>query len=129
MGYPSFEEEKEIIKRNIQLMGFEEYGIRASARPEDDRDAGGREEGLPEQGDRDYIVQIVDATRKPQIRDRAREVHRVGSVPEASIFLFIAAKANALMRGDLRPPSHIKEVAHNVLRHRIILNYEGSGRT
>jgi len=40
--------------------------------------------------------------------------------------MFIAAKAHALVKG--RPyvtAQDIKEIAHNVLRHRVILNFEG----
>jgi MoxR-like ATPase len=40
--------------------------------------------------------------------------------------LYIAAKANALLRGrTFATPQDVKEVAHEVMRHRIILNYEG----
>ena len=76
-----------------------------------------------------YIVQIVSATRDP--KKYGIELGKYiewGASPRASIFMFVAAKARALMRGDtFVTPSHVKEVAHNVLRHRIILNYEGLG--
>jgi len=40
--------------------------------------------------------------------------------------MFIASKAHALLNGrTFVTPNDIKEIAHNVLRHRIILNYEG----
>jgi len=49
-----------------------------------------------------------------------------GSSPRASIGLYIASKAEALLRGQIFvTPHHVKTVAHDVLRHRILLNYEG----
>ena len=49
-----------------------------------------------------------------------------GSSPRASIGLFIASKAEALLRGQsFVTPHHVKSIAHDVLRHRILLNYEG----
>ncbi len=49
-----------------------------------------------------------------------------GGSPRASISLFIASKADALMQGkSYVTPQNIKNVAPSVLRHRILLNYEG----
>ncbi|MBI2667669.1 ATPase, partial [Candidatus Woesearchaeota archaeon] len=49
-----------------------------------------------------------------------------GASPRASIGLYIASKADALLNGkSYVTPQNIKAVAHDVLRHRIILNYEG----
>ena len=40
--------------------------------------------------------------------------------------MFIASKAEALIRGsNYVTPQHVKNVAYDVMRHRIILNYEG----
>ena len=40
--------------------------------------------------------------------------------------MFIASKAEALLRGQTYvTPHHVKTIAHDVLRHRILLNYEG----
>ena len=48
-----------------------------------------------------------------------------GGSPRASIALYIASKAEALMHGrDYVIPEDVREVAYPVLRHRIILNYE-----
>ena len=50
----------------------------------------------------------------------------LGASPRASIGLFIASKIEALLNGFcFVTPDHIKKVAHNVLRHRLIVNYEG----
>jgi len=74
----------------------------------------------------DYILDIVFATRKPADYklDIAHHIQYGGS-PRASLFLNIAARANALLHGRAyATPQDIKEIAPDVLRHRLILTYE-----
>jgi MoxR-like ATPase len=74
----------------------------------------------------DYILDIVFATRKPEDYklDLAHFIQYGGS-PRASLFLNIAARANALLHGRAyATPQDIKEIAYDVLRHRLILTYE-----
>jgi MoxR-like ATPase len=74
----------------------------------------------------DYILDIVFATRKPADYklDLAHFIQYGGS-PRASLFLNIAARANALLHGRAyATPQDIKEIAYDVLRHRLILTYE-----
>jgi len=74
----------------------------------------------------DYILDIVFATRKPgdYKLDLAHFIQYGGS-PRASLFLNIAARANALLHGRAyATPQDIKEIAYDVLRHRLILTYE-----
>jgi MoxR-like ATPase len=74
-----------------------------------------------------YIIELIFATRNPQaygLNDEARYI-QYGASPRATIYLNIAAKANAYLNGrDYVLPEDIKEMAHDVLNHRIILNYE-----
>jgi len=74
----------------------------------------------------DYILDIVFATRKPG--DYGLDIaHHIqyGASPRASLYLNLAARANALLHGRAyATPQDIKEVAPDVLRHRIILTYE-----
>ena len=74
-----------------------------------------------------YIIQLVDATRKPKEHNiELGKYIEWGGSPRASIGLFIASKANALLQGkNFVTPQHVKEVAYPILRHRILLNYEG----
>ena len=74
-----------------------------------------------------YIVRLVDATRFPDKYKLKNGIYiGWGSSPRASIGLFIAAKADALLEGkNYVTPKNVMNVAHDVLRHRIILNYEG----
>ncbi len=74
-----------------------------------------------------YIIELVYATRKPleyKINEYAGYI-QFGASPRASINLNLASKAMAYMDGrDFVLPEDIKEVALDVLNHRIILNYE-----
>ena len=71
---------------------------------------------------KDYILKIVEKTRKKDF-ENGRYIEWGGS-PRASIGLFIAAKAWALMRGrEYVIPKDVKDIAHFVLRHRVILSY------
>jgi MoxR-like ATPase len=74
----------------------------------------------------EYVAQIVDATRHPQAYAVDAEEHiEYGASPRASLWLILAAKAHAILNGrGYVIPEDVKAVAHNVLRHRIILNYE-----
>ncbi|MFA5269950.1 MAG: MoxR family ATPase [Methanoregula sp.] len=74
-----------------------------------------------------YVTDIVDATRHPDAYgiDTAKYV-AFGASPRASISLVLGAKARALLAGrGFVLPDDVKAVAHDVLRHRIILTYEG----
>lgn len=75
---------------------------------------------------KDYVAQVVDATRHPQAYDVDAEGYiEYGASPRASLWLILAAKAHAMLGGrGYVIPEDIKAVAYNVLRHRILLNYE-----
>lgn len=73
-----------------------------------------------------YIVDIVQATRTPQSYNLDISNYlEFGASPRASIYLTLAAKANAFLkhRGFVTPED-IKLIGKDVLRHRIILSYE-----
>ena len=74
-----------------------------------------------------YIIEIVFATRKPSLvkLDELSNYISFGASPRASVNLSLAAKANAFFNNrDYVIPDDIKEIAYDVLNHRIILNYE-----
>jgi MoxR-like ATPase len=76
---------------------------------------------------KDYILDIVFATRKPEDHglDELSGLIRYGASPRASIYLATTARALAfLKRRGFVIPEDIKELAPDVLRHRIILTYE-----
>ena len=76
----------------------------------------------------DYILDIVFATREPEKTkglEGLKEQIQVGCSPRATLCLNKAARANALLHGRAyATPQDVKEVAHDVLRHRILLTYE-----
>jgi MoxR-like ATPase len=74
----------------------------------------------------EYIVDLVLATRKPQAYGlELGELIQYGASPRATIYLTLAAKANAFLHGRGHVlPQDVKEMALDVLRHRVILTYE-----
>ena len=75
---------------------------------------------------RDYIVEIVRATRSPGrlVRDLSTYVD-YGASPRATTALAISARALAWLSGrDYATPDDVKAVAHDALRHRLVLSYE-----
>jgi MoxR-like ATPase len=76
---------------------------------------------------KDYIVQVVFATREPESYGlpNLRSLIAYGASPRATIYLALAAKANAfLRRRGYVTPEDVKAVAMDVLRHRVIITYE-----
>ena len=74
----------------------------------------------------EYVSSIVDASRNPKNYDLELDgIIEFGASPRASIWLILAAKANALLAGrGFVIPEDIKSIAHDVLRHRITLTFE-----
>lgn len=73
-----------------------------------------------------YLVQLVVATRNPGVysEELARWV-RFGASPRATIALDRCSKAHAWLSGrDYVTPDDIHVIAHDVLRHRILLSFE-----
>ena len=67
----------------------------------------------------DYILDIVFKTRE------TNEMIQNGASPRATLALNLAARGNALLHGRAyATPQDVKEVVHDVLRHRILLTYE-----
>ena len=76
----------------------------------------------------DYILDIVFATREPGSLKGAEQLKawiQNGASPRATLALNLAARGCALLRGRAyATPQDVKEVVHDVLRHRILLTYE-----
>jgi MoxR-like ATPase len=116
VSYPGYEEEREIVARDA--------GARPLLRAVTDaeqvralRRAAGEVHVAPALAD--YAVRLVRATREPG------GALAVGASPRASLFLVRAARARALLDGrSYATPHDVKRVAHDVLRHRLILSYE-----
>lgn len=81
----------------------------------------------------EYLVQLIMATRHPEKYDESlKDMIAFGASPRATIALDKCAKINAWLSGrDFVTPEDIHAVIYDVLRHRIILNFEAqaSGMT
>ncbi len=126
VNYPTKEQELEVMRRisnmtfdfkvNTMLTKEEIFSIREQV----------NKVKISESLER-YIIELVYATRKPleyKLNEMAQYI-QFGASPRASINLNLSAKALAYMEGrDYVLPEDIKEVAPDVMNHRIILNYE-----
>jgi len=79
---------------------------------------------------RDYIVQVVFATRRPERHGlELKPLIQFGASPRATIALTLAARAWAVLEGrSYVTPQDIKSIGPDVLRHRLILSYEAEAR-
>ncbi len=118
VGYPSFEQEKEIVDRYTSTV---------------------KEQKLKMMINKNHLLSLQSLTRQVpvanDIKARAvklivatrtnKDVIQYGASPRASIGILLAAKARALIRGRNHVSTEdINEMAYPILRHRIILNFE-----
>ena len=75
---------------------------------------------------RQYIVQLIHTTRFPSKVDvPMKNLLRAGASPRGTINLALTARARAFMQGRAYvTPQDVKDMAHDVLRHRLLLTYE-----
>ncbi|NOZ80210.1 MAG: MoxR family ATPase [DPANN group archaeon] len=128
IDYPTPEEEQIVLKKNITLQKFESFNIQPIMNPDMILEV--YEDVKKIYVDRKietYIVRLVDATRHPtRYKIKTGKYISWGCSPRASTALYIASKAEALMRGKtFVTPQHVKTITHDVFRHRLLLNYEG----
>ena len=75
----------------------------------------------------DYSVRLVTATRQPDscgLGELSRYI-LFGASPRASINMIVAGRALAFVRGrDYALPEDVRDVALDVMRHRLVLSYE-----
>lgn len=126
VDYPTKDQELEIMRR-ISNMQFD-YKVNTVLTKEDIFEI--RQEvnkvKMSESLER-YIIELVSSTRRPKEYklDHEAQYIQFGASPRASINLNLASKAIAYFEGrDYVLPEDIKEVALDVMNHRILLNYE-----
>jgi MoxR-like ATPase len=125
VGYPSRDEEKEIMRR---MAGGAPIAVERVASPAAILDARTRISDLY-MDDRivDYIVDIVHASREPREYGLAElePLIEFGASPRATISLAQASRAHAFLRGRaFVTPDDVKAIAPDVLRHRVLTTYE-----
>ena len=125
IDYPKLEEEKLIIRQNIN---GERLNVKPILKADEIIEARKvvRQVYLDEKIEQ-YIVDIVFATRYPEKYDlkELKDMIGFGGSPRASINLALAARSYAFIkRRGYVIPEDVRAVAHDVLRHRIGLTYE-----
>jgi MoxR-like ATPase len=126
VNYPTKEEELEIMRR-ISNMQFN-FDVNTVLTKEDIFEIRGEVNKVKiSESLEKYIIELVSSTRKPKEYklDHEAQYIQFGASPRASINLNLASKAIAYFDGrDYVLPEDIKEVALDVMNHRILLNYE-----
>ncbi len=135
IGYPSRSEEKLIVERmghpDMKPAAVPVAGLEDVARAREWVDKVYMDDKVV-----DYIMDIILASRPDrhdQLSDRQSSANlgelssliQYGASPRAAIMVFLAAKSAAFMDGRAYVvPQDVKDVAPDVLRHRLILSYE-----
>jgi MoxR-like ATPase len=125
VGYPTRDEERLILDRMARTKP--EINIQPVLKPADIHAARQLiDEIYVDDKVKDYIVDLIFATREPQkYKVPVKELILYGASPRATIFLTLAAKANAFLQGrGYVVPQDVKDLALDVLRHRIVVTYE-----
>ena len=81
---------------------------------------------------KEYVLDLVLATRAPDSNglSHLRPMIAYGASPRASIYLVTAARAHAFLRGrGYVTPEDVKQLAPDVLRHRVIPTYEAEAES
>src|SRR5262249_22554672 len=125
VGYPSMSDERKVVDAVLDELRREVQPVLNSAQLADMK----RTAGSIYMDDKvkDYVLDIVSATRHPEkyrLND-LKPLIEYGASPRASIYLCLAARANAFLVGrGYVTPQDVKDVALDILRHRVLLTYE-----
>ncbi|HQI27666.1 MAG TPA: MoxR family ATPase, partial [Sedimentisphaerales bacterium] len=125
IDYPNKEQERQILDR--MAVTDKKFDVKPVIKPSDIAEVRAVvDEIYIDEKVKDYIVDIVCATRDPQKYGlKINNFITYGASPRATIYLAIAAKAHAFLqqRGYVTPQD-VKSVGLDVLRHRVIVSYE-----
>lgn len=128
--YPTPEEERRMLDRVMQSNPFQTTKTRVCSLQ--DIEALQRVVGnvYVDPKIRKYIVDIVSATREPELFGlKLKGMIELGASPRSTISLFALGRAEAFLNGDrFVVPQNIKDVAFDVLRHRVIPSYEAEAK-
>jgi MoxR-like ATPase len=125
VGYPTRQEEKVIMER---MTGDVPSAPPAIVGPDIIRQARQVVNSIyVDDKIKEYVLDIIFATRDPEAAGmkELKPLVEYGASPRATIYLLKAAKAHAFLRGrGYVTPEDIKQVAPDVLRHRIVVSFE-----
>ena len=124
VGYPSRDEERRVLDR--MASGRALPTLSQVATPKDIKQAQKlAADTFVDDKVRDYIVDIVRATRPAEAPEALKGLLENGASPRASIWLMLGAKAHAFLQGrDYVTPHDVKTLAPDILRHRVALSFE-----
>ena len=125
VDYPTRQDERHILE--MGLNGGAPAGRAVASRADLETAAAAVHEVVFDDSLKEYIVQIVYATRRPAAyrMPELQSLIAFGASPRASIALAQAARAHAFLQGrGYATPDDVKALAHDVLRHRIVTTYE-----
>ncbi|HEG43539.1 MAG TPA: AAA family ATPase [Phycisphaerales bacterium] len=123
--YPAKDEERQILERMAET--DKKFNVNGVITPEQIVELRGVVDQIYiDDKIKDYIVDIVQASREPeQYGLKISQFINYGASPRATIFLAVAAKANAfLQKRGYVTPQDVKTIGMDVLRHRVIVSYE-----
>lgn len=123
--YPDKKEEREIMER--MALTKRDFNVNPIISPKDIlRLRALVDEIYIDDKIKDYIIDIVFASRDPKAYNlELEEFIEYGASPRATIYLTLAAKAHAFIKGrGFVTPQDVKSIGMDVLRHRIIVTYE-----
>lgn len=125
LDYPSYEEEKEIVKNTTSAKVHEVAKVMDSETISEFQALIRR---VPvAENVLEYAVSLAQKTRpsNPQSPAITQQYIAYGAGPRASQFLVLGAKCHALLQGKYAPDiEDVKAVALSVLRHRVVRNYK-----
>jgi MoxR-like ATPase len=130
VGYPTREEERSIL--DAMATSAPQLEVQSVVSPEDIIHARSVVNSVyVDDRVKDYIVNIVWATRDPAAyKLKLDGLIRYGASPRATIFLTLAAKAQAFIAGrGYVTPQDVKSIGMDVLRHRIGVTYEAEAES
>ncbi len=125
VDYPTRAEERVIMDR---MTGAPLPDVRPIVRPDDLLSARGIVRQIyVDDKIKEYVLDLIFATRQPNKNGLSGldSLIAFGASPRATIYLILAARAHAFLRGrGFVTPEDIKQIAPDILRHRIVISYE-----
>ena len=138
VGYPSLEAERQILQLNRReaIQSIKKEVVKPEIQVTKDDILEARQQVMQlhmADSVEEYILQLVMATRNPEAYSSdLAGIIAYGASPRATMALDRCARAHAWLQGrDFVGPDDVQSIAHDVLRHRILLSFEGeaSGQT
>jgi MoxR-like ATPase len=130
VGYPSMEEELKVVQRMAKTEAPDEVSP-VLGLPELMEMRKTLESVFIDEKVERYIVRLIDSTRHPEKYGLDIERYlRFGASPRASIYLSLAARGQALLnKRAYTVPQDVKDVAHDILRHRLAISYRAEAES